>query len=100
MNEITEQNISYWLASVEYEIEKAMAKFPTWPNDPQHTCAVVQEEAGELAKAVLQLMYEPEKSSIADIREEAVQTAAMCIRFLLSSAHYDWRTGQQHTQGT
>jgi len=67
------------------EIDKAVAKFPTWPNDMQHAALVVGEENGELQKAVLQANYEKHKGvTIEDIREEAVQTAAMAIRFIAS----------------
>lgn len=94
----TFNNTDYWIGEIERELARAVKKFPTWPTDPQHASAVVQEEAGELAKAVLQRMYEPEKASIHDVRQEAIQTAAMCVRFLLSTAHYDWGQGVQHVQ--
>lgn len=66
------------------EIEKAVTKFPTFPNDALHALAIINEECGELSKAVLQYTYEPHKTSKEEIRMEAIQTAAMCIRFLLS----------------
>lgn len=44
------------------EIERAIAKFPTWPTDPLHALAVLGKEFGELTKAVLQSIYEPHKS--------------------------------------
>lgn len=86
------------LATVRAELDRAVAKFPTWPTDPLHAIGVVQEEAGELAKAVLQAVYEPHKSGPTQVFEEAVQTAAMAVRFLLSSARYIYVPGEQHTQ--
>lgn len=81
------------------EIDRAIAKFPTWPSDPLHALAVLGEEFGELTKAVLQSVYEPHKSNPADVREEAIQTAAMALRFLASLDRYDYCPGQQHKQG-
>jgi NTP pyrophosphatase (non-canonical NTP hydrolase) len=80
------------------EIERAVAKFPTWPTDPLHAVAIIGEEAGELVKAVLQAVYEPHKSTPEDVREEVVQTAAMALRFLLSLSVYRYERGEQHTQ--
>jgi Lar family restriction alleviation protein len=80
------------------EVGRAMNKFPTWPTDPLHAAAVVAEEAGELHKAALQHTYEPHKSSLADVREEAIQTAAMALRFLASMEVYVFKPCEQHTQ--
>lgn len=86
------------LAAVRSEVVRATSKFPTWPTDPLHASGVVQEEAGELAKAVLQAVYEPHKSKPADVEAEALQTAAMGVRFLMSMRRYDWQPGVQHDQ--
>jgi NTP pyrophosphatase (non-canonical NTP hydrolase) len=86
------------LAAVRAEVVRATAKFPTWPTDPLHASGVVQEESGELAKAVLQAVYEPHKSNPEDVAAEAVQTAAMAVRFLLSMDRYQWQRGEQHAQ--
>jgi NTP pyrophosphatase (non-canonical NTP hydrolase) len=81
------------------EVEKATAKFPTWPNDPLHALAVLGEEFGELTKDMLQLTYEPHKTSAENVRKEAIQTAAMAVRLLMSLDRYEYRRGQQHSQG-
>lgn len=86
------------LDTVVKEIESATEKFPTWPTDPLHAVAVLGEEYGELQKAVLQFVYEPKKSSREHIEEEAIQTAAMAIRFLLSLNEYSYLGSQQHEQ--
>ena len=86
-----------WTA-VEEELERAVRKFPTWPTDPLHALAVLGEEFGELTKEVLQLTYEPHKSTLADVRTEAIQTAAMALRFAKSLDAYEYKRGEQHQQ--
>lgn len=80
------------------ELHKATQKFPTWPTDPIHAAAVIAEEVGELHKAVLQQVYEPHKNADGDVRKEAIQSAAMLVRFLMSLDKYDWKPGEQHKQ--
>ncbi len=80
------------------ELEKAISKFPRWSTDPLHAIAVLGEEFGELTKAVLQHAYEPDKATREDVREEALQTAAMAIRFCRSLSAYKYKQGQQHHQ--
>lgn len=80
------------------EHERAIAKFPTWPTDPLHALAVLGEEYGELNKAMLQLTYEPGKATTADVREEAIQTAAMALRLAMSLDRYEYKRGPQHSQ--
>jgi NTP pyrophosphatase (non-canonical NTP hydrolase) len=79
------------------EVARATAKFPTWPTDPLHALAVLGEEYGELTKAVLQHTYEPHKSTLEDVRQEAIQTAAMALRFLSSLDKYEYRQCPQHS---
>lgn len=86
------------LATVLSEITKATEKFPTWPTDPLHALAVLGEEFGEFTKAVLQRTYEPQKSTAEDVRIEAIQTAAMAIRFLMSLDDYQHVKCPQHIQ--
>jgi NTP pyrophosphatase (non-canonical NTP hydrolase) len=86
------------MAAMFEEVARATRKFPTWPNDPLHALAVLGEEFGELTKACLRRIYEPEKSSADDVRAEALQTAAMALRFLISLDRYEFARGQQHSQ--
>lgn len=86
------------LAQIEAEIARATAKFPTWPTDPLHAFAVVGEEYGECQKEVLQLTYEPHKSSKEAVQKEAVQLAAMAVRFLMSLDRYGYAPLAQHSQ--
>lgn len=80
------------------EVERATLKFPTWPTDPLHALAILGEEYGELTKAVLQWTYEPHKTSLDEIRIEAIQTAAMALRFALSLDAYAYDESYQHMQ--
>jgi NTP pyrophosphatase (non-canonical NTP hydrolase) len=86
---------------VQAELARAVAKFPTWPTDPLHALAVLGEEFGELTKAMLQHTYEPHKGVTAeDIRNEAIQTAAMALRLAMSLPCYQYRKAPQHSQGS
>lgn len=80
------------------ELNRAVQKFPTWPTDPLHAVAVLGEEFGELTKAVLQSVYEPHKVKPGDVQTEAVQVAAMALRFLRSLHSYEFTPGAQHEQ--
>lgn len=80
------------------EVERATHKFPTWPTDPLHALAVLGEEFGELTKDMLQLTYEPHKTSSEKVRTEALQTAAMALRLLMSLERYEYLPCTQHSQ--
>lgn len=81
---LTEQVVKDVLA----ELTRARRKFPEWSTDPLHAFAVLNEEVGELQKAILEATYEFPKSTREDVRAEAVQAAAMVIRFLVSIERY------------
>jgi hypothetical protein len=53
---------------------------------------------GELTQAALQCAYEPHKATREDVRKEAVQVAAMAIRFLMSLDEYAMTRSVQHSQ--
>lgn len=82
------------------EVDRATLKFPTWPTDPLHAVAILGEEFGELTKAVLQTIYEPHKVREGELRAEAIQTAAMALRFLASMDRYEFRPCAQHVQSS
>jgi len=82
------------------EVRRAARKFPEWPTNPFHANDIIGEEQGELTKALVQWVGEREKGvTEKDIREEAVQLAAMTIRFIISldAGAYDI-TAKWHTQ--
>lgn len=65
---------------IEAEVHRAEKKHPGWPDDIVHASAIVNEESGELIRAALNHWYF--KESKEEIRKEAIQTAATCIRLL------------------
>ena len=73
---------------IELELRKAKKKFPNWPDHPAAQAGIVCEEAGELMQSCLQWKYERNASELVRevqkqrMKEEAIQTAAMAIRFL------------------
>ncbi|MAK54683.1 MAG: hypothetical protein CML17_02325 [Pusillimonas sp.] len=83
---------------IEDELANALNKFPTWPTDPIHAKAVLGEEVGELEQAILECVYEPHKSTKADVRAEAIQVAAMAVRFLISLDDYKYYPSENHKQ--
>jgi NTP pyrophosphatase (non-canonical NTP hydrolase) len=85
-------------ADIAAEMARAMQKFPTWPTDPLHALAVLGEEFGELTKAVLQETYEQHKQDRDAVRKEAIQTAAMALRFAMSLDRYQPSPCGQHVQ--
>ena len=95
---MSKEKIDQVISWVTEEVGRATEKFPTWPTDPLHAFAVLGEEHGELNKAILQAVYEPHKSSPKDVKEEAIQTAAMAIRFLMSLDKYEYYRSIQHKQ--
>lgn len=86
------------IEQVLHEVRRATTKYPTWPTDPLHALAVLGEEYGELNKAMLQLTYEPYKTSAAEVRDEAIQTAAMALRLAMSLDRYQYQKCPQHVQ--
>lgn len=71
------------LVAVLTDLDSAQEKFPEWPKDHIHKAAIVAEEAGELVQAALKHTYEGGRYY--DMHSEALQTAAMAIRFLLNT---------------
>lgn len=70
---------------VDLELERARKKFPQWPGseskqDILHASSIVCEEAGELIRAAVQ--FYGENGEVKDCFKEAIQTAAMCFRFI------------------
>lgn len=68
------------------ELFRAERKFPYWPDDIIHAAAIVNEESGELIRAAIQFTYED--GEIEEVKKEAIQTSAMCIRFLKNLNSY------------
>ena len=88
------------LSAIVWELSRAVVKFPSWPTDVIHAAQVVQEECGELGKAALESVYEPEKLKPGELCTEAMQTGAMAVRFLISleAGAYSYYRAPQHSQ--
>ena len=69
------------LMEIMMEVERAHQKHPKWPDCPIKQIAIVSEESGELTRAGNQL--DEGKGTFEEIRTEAIQTAAVTIRFLM-----------------
>lgn len=67
------------------------------PSDAERLAEALHS-IGELVKATLQHTYEPHKSDLSDVREEAVQTAAMALRFVRSIDRYEFARCKRHSQ--
>ena len=65
---------------IDAELKKAVRKHPNYPKDMYEQLAIMQEEAGEVTRAVLH--YHNEGGRLEDIKKELIQTAAMCVRML------------------
>ena len=68
------------LALILAELDRAEQLHPVWPRNLIHAGMVVAEESGEMTKSILD--HHEKKGSRQEIITEAVQTAAMAIRFL------------------
>lgn len=96
----TLENCDSIYLKIRKELDSAIRKYPTWPTRGLDAVAVLNEEVGELNKEVLQMTYEPHKTDKEKIRNEAIQAAAMSLRFLISLDEYDYTAGEQHSQGS
>ncbi len=65
---------------IDAELRRAEKKHPNWPDDMFRQVAIMNEEAGEVTKAVLHYHYEG--GTLDHVKEELIQTAAMCMRML------------------
>ena len=86
------------LEEVILELKRATKKFPQWPTDPVHAVNIVAEELGELQREINQHVYSlTDDFDPTNLRTEAIQLAAMSLRFLLSMKEYKFTPAEQHT---
>ena len=73
------------IAEIFFEIEteyfRAMKKHPNFSDNILEQVAIMQKEAGEVTKALLQF-HQKETNNLDEVKSELIQTAAMCIRML------------------
>ncbi len=62
------------------EVKRACNKWPDYYSDIIHATALINEEAGESIQAALDLTYA--NGNIELVKNEVIQTAAMCFRLL------------------
>ena len=67
---------------IKAELERAKKLHPNYPTDIFKQLAIMQEEAGEVTKAVYDNWAKG--TPIEDVETELIQTAAMCVRMLES----------------
>jgi hypothetical protein len=72
-----------WMICIAMELQNATEKHPNWPTDKIHAAAIVGEESGELLRSAIQ--FQLENGRYYEMHEEAIQTGAMAIRFLLNA---------------
>ena len=100
MNLVKRNGELFWEIPVEFiliadilaELSRAEQIHPKWPTDPIHAAAILAEEAGEVVKAVNDVAMDHKRGS--DYKTEAIQCAAMCIRFLKNLDKYEWKIGE------
>lgn len=66
------------LYDIAAEVRRAEGAFPKWPIEPLFGAGIVAEEAGEVAKAAVDLQWG--RGDAGKLRKELVHTAAMCVR--------------------
>jgi hypothetical protein len=82
---INEKSLDYCendIQEVFAELLRAEELHPGWPDNLFEQIAIIGEELGELQQAALQAKYEGKPAD--HIRTEAIQLAAMSLRFLFN----------------
>lgn len=68
------------------EHERAVAKFPVWPDNMVMRAAIVAEEAGELIQAANNYYWNDANKELFPMHQEAMQTAVTAIRMMVGLA--------------
>lgn len=68
------------LMLIHQELERAESIHPNWPTCLFRMDSIINEEKGEVSRAINQ--YDMEGGSKQAIKDELIQTAAMCVRML------------------
>lgn len=67
------------------ELNKARSRYPQWPDNIVMAAAIANEESGEVVKACNNYYWRHGEDMPDDIAKEAIQAAAMWIRFLVDT---------------
>ena len=68
------------------ELQRAEFKHPVWPKNQLRQTAIVSGEAGEAMQASLHVAEG--RGDMGKLREEIIQTGAMCIRWLINNDYH------------
>ena len=63
------------------ELERSNMKHGEMPENMFEQITIVNEEIGEVSKAILDFHYED--GTLDDVRKELIQSCAMCVKMLL-----------------
>jgi NTP pyrophosphatase (non-canonical NTP hydrolase) len=83
------------MQSIERELDRAEALHPEYPESMYKRFAIMAEESGEVAKAILDWESYKSPGTWNHIREELIQTAAMCVRMLKNMEMEDNEEGEE-----
>lgn len=72
------------LTEVKTELSKAMTAYPWWPKTIVAQAAIAAEESGEVVKAANNYYWDHDIDTLDDIEQEAIQAAAMFVRFAIN----------------
>ncbi|MCB0599381.1 MAG: hypothetical protein KDD28_35250 [Phaeodactylibacter sp.] len=86
IEKIEDLDIRNYLEAVLFGLEGAEIWRPKWPKDIIHALAILTEKGGKLTQATLQ--YEDGSGELVKVEAEAVQAAAMALRFLKNMPNY------------
>lgn len=75
------------IADVCSEVLRAEQKHPCWPDNDFEALAILTEEVGEAAQAMIEEKHYGAPHD--DVRKEMIQCAAMAIRWLINDARRD-----------
>ena len=67
------------------ELQRARKRYPDWPIDVVHATVVMVEEATEALKSANEIKWNHKTTTMADLREEVIQTIAMCLRLIVET---------------
>ena len=78
-------NFSDAMRLIVQEVYSATSRYPLWPSNLVMAAAIAEEESGEVVKECNTYHWKQGPTTLDDIRKEAIQAAAMWIRFLVDT---------------
>ncbi len=67
------------------ELNRARKRYPEWPTDLVHATVVMVEESTEALKSANEIRWNHKQTTMADLRDEVIQTIAMCLRLIVET---------------